>query len=149
MKLLIILNQNFPILSVFITLLLRSFEGQLQPGEMKADSLPQIFHTLVLHHTRWALTREALLSSHTNDFVAGPFPNLCWPNKEQTAMQKNCTEKHNKDHAFDNVLAICFEGFWSQKFSYLLLCGFTTIFHLAIIVKATLSEMLCFLSTEV
>ena len=44
------IESNFPILSVFITLLLRSYEGQLQPGEMKADSLPQIFHTLVLHH---------------------------------------------------------------------------------------------------
>ena len=50
MKFLIILNQIFPILSVFITLLLRSYEGQLQPGEMKADSLSQLFHTLVLHH---------------------------------------------------------------------------------------------------
>ena len=33
-----------------VALLLRSYEDQLQPGEMKADPLPQIFHTLVLHH---------------------------------------------------------------------------------------------------
>ena len=40
----------FQYLVLFIPLLLRSYEGQLQPDEMKADSLPHIFHTLVLHH---------------------------------------------------------------------------------------------------
>ena len=50
MKFLTISNQNIPILSVFITLLLRLCKGQLQPGEIKADSLPQIYHSLVLHH---------------------------------------------------------------------------------------------------
>ena len=25
-------------------------QGQLQPGDIKADSLPQTFHTLMLHH---------------------------------------------------------------------------------------------------
>ena len=44
------IEPKFPILRVIITLLLRSCEGQLQPDEKKADSLPQIFHTLVLHH---------------------------------------------------------------------------------------------------
>ena len=32
---------------IFTTLLLRLCEGQLQPGEIKANSLPQICHTLV------------------------------------------------------------------------------------------------------
>ena len=50
MKFLTISDQNVQILSVFITLLLRLCKGQLQPGEIKANSLPQIFHTLVLHH---------------------------------------------------------------------------------------------------
>ena len=50
MKFLAISTQNLPILSVFITLLLRLCKGQLQPGGIKADSLPQIFHTLMLHH---------------------------------------------------------------------------------------------------
>ena len=30
--------------------MLRLCKGQLQPGEIKANSLPQAFHTLVLHH---------------------------------------------------------------------------------------------------
>ena len=89
------------------------------------------YSTPLCYTTRWALTREALLSSHTNDFVVGTFPNVWWPSKEQTSMQKSFTGKHNKKHAFDNVLAICFEGFQSQKFSHLPFCVFTTIFHLA------------------
>ena len=90
-------------------MLLRSYEGQLQPGELKADSLPQIFHTLVLHHK--VGFDQGGPAEFTNDFVVGPFPNVCWPSKEQTSMQKSCTGKHNKNNAFDNVLAICFEGF--------------------------------------
>ena len=143
MKFLIILNQNFPILSVFITLLLRSYEGKSQPGEMKADSCLK-YSTPLCYTTRWALTREALLSSYYSDSVVGPFPNVCWPSKEQTSMQKSCTWKHNKNHAFDNVLAISLWDFDHINFP-ICYSVFLQLFFILLIVMATLYEMLCFL----
>ena len=87
MKFLIILNQNLPILSVFITLLLRSYEGQLQPGEMKADSFPQIFHTLVLHH-KVGFDQGGLLSSHLMTLWLGLSP-MC---ADQVKNRHQCTK---------------------------------------------------------
>ena len=42
---------------------------------MKADSLPQIFHTFVLHH-KVGFDQGGPGSSHTNDLAVGPFPNV-------------------------------------------------------------------------
>ena len=88
------------------------------------------YSTPLCYTTRWALTREALLSSHTNDFVVGPFPNVCWPSKIQTSMQKICAGNTIKTMHLIMFSPFVLRDFNHRNFPSAILC-FYNYFHLA------------------